>query len=139
MKGFGSFSEQSAIQRSRFEHLEGRKQLQQQLPQLFDKECIKVLVWFDKNIFSIETEVTFPLTIGLLQGYVQEQMIEAGFVPTGWAHPVLTIANLAGFRGSKAQSQEVKAILDRVLVTTALWGQGVGDFVEATARKRKMG
>ena len=44
MKGFGSFSEQSAIQRSRFEHLEGRKQLQQQLPQLFDKECIKVLV-----------------------------------------------------------------------------------------------
>jgi len=57
--------------------------------------------------------VTFPLTIGLLQGYVQEQMIEAGFVPTGWAHPVLTIANLAGFRGSKAQSQEVKAILDR--------------------------
>ena len=76
-------------------------------------------------------------------------MIEAGFVPTGWAHPVLTIANLAGFRGSKAQSQEVKAILDRVLVATALWGQRVGDsvaneicwlwFVEATARKRKMG
>ena len=48
-------------------------------------------------------------------------MIEAGFVPTGWAHPVLTIANLAGFRGSKAQSQEVKAILDRGLKSKG-WG-----------------
>ena len=55
-------------------------------------------------------------------------MIEAGFVPTGWAHPVLTIANLAGFRGSKAQSQEVKAILDRGLE------QSVADENEVRSR-----
>lgn len=61
-------------------------------------------------------KVTFPLSIGLLQGYLQEQMISAGFVPTGWAQPVLTIANLAGFRGAEAKTQQVKAILDRYCV-----------------------
>jgi hypothetical protein len=61
-------------------------------------------------------QVTFPLSIGLLQGYLQEQMISAGFVPTGWAQPVLTIANLAGFRGAEAKTQQVKAILDRPLL-----------------------
>ena len=43
-------------------------------------------------------------------------MISAGFVPTGWAQPVLTIANLAGFRGAEAKTQQVKAILDRPLL-----------------------
>lgn len=65
---------------------------------------------------STGVNVTFPLSIGLLQGYVQEQMISAGFVPTGWAQPVLTIANLAGFRGDEAKQQQVRAILDRYCV-----------------------
>ena len=56
------------------------------------------------------------MSIGMLQGYVQEQMKSAGFISTGWAAPVLTIANLAGFRGPEARTQEVKAILDRPLV-----------------------
>eukprot|EP00439_Symbiodinium_sp_Y106_P073498 s73_g13.t2 len=56
--------------------------------------------------------VSFPLSIGLLQGYVQELMIIAVFVPTGWAKPVLTLVNLAGMRGQSARDQVAK-ILDR--------------------------
>ncbi|CAE7219320.1 caeA [Symbiodinium sp. CCMP2456] len=57
--------------------------------------------------------VSFPLSIGLLQGYVQELMIIAGFVPTGWAKPVLTLVNLAGMRGQRARVDQVAKILDR--------------------------
>ena len=56
---------------------------------------------------------SFPLTIGLLQGYLQEQMNQAGWVPTGWAEPVLTLANLAGLRGEEARVDQVSKILDR--------------------------
>merc|ERR1712232_298758 len=55
----------------------------------------------------------FPIKIGLVGGYLQEQMINAGFEPTGWTKPVKTIANLAGLYGKKEQQGQVATILDR--------------------------
>lgn len=56
--------------------------------------------------------VMFPLQVGLVGAHLQAQMIAAGFAPTGWTAPVLTIANLAGLRGKKHMQNQVKEILD---------------------------
>ncbi|CAK9047494.1 Serine protease Hip1 (Hydrolase important for pathogenesis 1) (Serine hydrolase Hip1) [Durusdinium trenchii] len=74
------------------------------------------------EIHSKGGTVNFPLSIGLVQGYVQEQMISAGFVPVGWAQPVSTLANLANLRGPAARAAEAKKILDRYCVLPSGYG-----------------